>query len=81
MAPKAYVHAVIDNFSRRTLAWTVAGCFEPMNNHDVLARAARPLVALTKADVFMDSGVENINGYVDPIFDGGPCSGSSLKLT
>jgi putative transposase len=66
---RAYVHAVIDNFSRRILAWTVAGHLDPMNTHDVLTRAAGPLVAST--NVFMDSGVENLNGDVDPLFDGG----------
>ena len=68
---KAYVHAVIDNFSRRILAWTIAGRLDPMNTHDVLTRAAGHLVASTKADAFMDSGVENLNGDVDPLFDGG----------
>jgi putative transposase len=66
---KAYVHAVIDNFSRRILAWTVAGRLDPMNTHDVLTRAAGHLVAST--NVFMDSGVENLNDEVDPLFDGG----------
>ena len=64
---KAYVHAVIDNFSRRILAWTVAGRLDPMNTHDVLTRAAGHLVAST--NVFMDSGVENLNGDVDPLFE------------
>jgi putative transposase len=66
---KAYVHAVIDNFSRRILAWTVAGRLDPMNTCDVLSRAARHLNAATKADVFMDSGVENLNADVDSLFD------------
>ncbi len=56
------VHAVIDNFSRRILAWAIAGRLDPMNTRDVLTRAAGHLVASTKADVFMDSGVENLNG-------------------
>ena len=64
---KAYVHAVIDNFSRRILAWTVAGRLDPMNTHDVLTRAAGHLVAST--NVFMDSGVEHLNGDVDPLFE------------
>jgi hypothetical protein len=59
----------IDNFSRRILAWTLAGRLDPMNTHDVLTRAAGHLVAST--NVFMDSGVENLNGEVDPLFDGG----------
>jgi putative transposase len=67
---KAYVHAVIDNFSRRILAWTVADRLDPMNTHDVLTRAAGNLAESAKADVFMDSGVENLNGDVDPLFEG-----------
>jgi putative transposase len=67
---KAYVHAVIDNFSRKVLAWTVAGRLDPMNTHGVLTRAAGNLPASTKADVFMESGVENLNGDVAPLFDG-----------
>jgi transposase InsO family protein len=42
---KAYVHAVIDNFSRRILAWAVAGRLDPMNTHTVLMQAARNLIA------------------------------------
>jgi putative transposase len=68
---KAYVHAAIDKFSRRILAWTVAGHLEPMNTHDVLTRAASHLAASAKADVLMVSGVENLSGDVDPLFDGG----------
>jgi putative transposase len=67
---KAYVHAVIDNFSRRILAWTVAGHLDPMNTRDVLGTAAESLGTTTKASVFMDSGVENLNGAVDMVFDG-----------
>ena len=67
---KAYVHAVIDNFSRKILAWTVAGRLDPMNTHEVLTRAAGNLAAPAVADVFMDSGVENLNGDVDPLFEG-----------
>jgi transposase InsO family protein len=67
---KAYVHAVIDNFSRRILAWTVAGRLDPMNTHAVLTRAAANLDATTKADVLMDSGVENLNSHVDEVFEG-----------
>ncbi|HEY6398709.1 MAG TPA: DDE-type integrase/transposase/recombinase [Solirubrobacteraceae bacterium] len=44
---KAYIHAVIDNFSRRILAWTVADHLDPMNTRDVLTRAAGPRVAST----------------------------------
>jgi hypothetical protein len=42
-----------------------------MNTHAVLTTAAGNLAASTKADVFMDSGVENLNGDVDPLSEGG----------
>ena len=38
---KAYVHAVIDNFSRRILAWRVADTFAPVNSVAVLVDAGR----------------------------------------
>jgi putative transposase len=37
---KAYVHAVIDNFSRRILAWRVADTFAPVNSVVVLVEAS-----------------------------------------
>jgi len=60
---------VIDNFSRRILAWTVAGHLHPMNTHKVLVQAVKRLAGETGADVVMDSGVENLNGAVDDLFD------------
>jgi transposase InsO family protein len=66
---KAYVHAVIDNYSRRILAWTVANHLDAMNTHEVLERAANHLAGSSCADVVMDSGVENLNGAVDTLFD------------
>jgi len=68
---KAYLHAVIDNYSRRILAWTVADRLDPMNTRDVLVRAASNLERSTKAEVYMDSGVENLNASVDPLFGEG----------
>ena len=37
----AYRHAVIDNFSRRILAWRVADTFAPVNSVAVLLDASR----------------------------------------
>lgn len=37
---RAYVHAVIDNFSRKILAWTVSRRLEPGNTVAVLLEAA-----------------------------------------
>jgi transposase InsO family protein len=38
---RAYLHAVIDNFSRRILAWRVAETFAPVNSVAVLVEASR----------------------------------------
>jgi transposase InsO family protein len=63
---KAYLHAVIDNYSRRILAWTVAETLNPVNTCFVLEQAASWLTdSATK--VYMDSGVENLNKEVDKV--------------
>ena len=65
---KAYIHAVIDNFSRKILAWTVAARLDPTATCGVLVQAgqhlapADPRPAIT---VMADSGVENVNAAVD----------------
>jgi hypothetical protein len=67
---KAYVHAVIDNFSRRILAWTVEAKLSPSSTCRVLGAAARSMDGGARtADVFMDGGSENVNGAVDRVFD------------
>ena len=66
---RVYLHAVIDNFSRRILAWCVEERLNPMNTFRVLSEAATGLPSGT-AQVYMDSGIENVNGVVDPLFDG-----------
>ena len=38
---RAYLHAVIDNFSRRILAWRVADTFAPVNSVAVLLEASQ----------------------------------------
>jgi transposase InsO family protein len=65
---KAYLHAVIDNFSRRILAWTVAANLDPMNTCNVLRHAANCL-GNSVAKVYMDSGVENLNKHVDNLLE------------
>jgi hypothetical protein len=67
---KAYVHAVIDNFSRRILAWTVDDRINPGSTGRILVAAAKSLVpGLKETDVFMDGGRENVNDEVDGVFD------------
>ena len=62
---KAYIHAVIDNYSRKVLAWTVAERLEPTATCQVLFAAGKHLVCAGQPLVYADSGVENVNGVVD----------------
>jgi transposase InsO family protein len=66
---KAYLHAVIDNYSRKILAWTVAERLNPMNTCYVLQQAAACL-SKPETKVYMDSGVENLNKNVDKLLEG-----------
>jgi putative transposase len=69
---RAYLHAVIDNFSRRILAWRVAETFAPVNSVAVLVevgRAATP--SETTPVVLADGGVENVNAQVDELITSG----------
>jgi putative transposase len=69
---RAYLHAVIDNFSRRILAWRVSETFAPVNRVAVLldaSRAAAP--SETTPVVLADAGVENVNAQVDDLITTG----------
>jgi transposase InsO family protein len=69
---RAYLHAVIDNFSRRILGWRVSDTFAPVNSVSVLldaSRAAAPSDAIPV--VLADAGVENVNAQVDALIDAG----------
>jgi putative transposase len=69
---RAYLHAVIDNFSRRILAWRVADTFAPVNSVAVLLEASRGATRSTSAPVVVaDAGVENVNAQVDELIDTG----------
>jgi hypothetical protein len=69
---RAYLHAVIDNFSRRILAWRVAKTFAPGNSVAVLLEASRGATCSASAPVVLaDAGVENVNAQVDELIDTG----------
>ncbi len=72
---KAYVYAVIDNFSRRILAFRVSERFEVANTVAVLADAAGKAVTACRATdapmLVVDGGVENFNRGVDELVDNG----------
>jgi len=60
---------IIDNFSRRILAWRLAARLEPQTTCQLLTEAARNLPAEAgSATVVADSGLENVNGEVDSLF-------------
>jgi transposase InsO family protein len=69
---RTYLHAVIDNFSRRILAWRVADTFAPVNSVAVLLDATRGATRSTRAPlVLSDAGVENVNAQVDALIQAG----------
>ena len=69
---RAYLHAVIDNFSRRILAWRVAETFAPVNSVAVLVEAGRAATpSETTPVVLADAGVENVNAHVDELITTG----------
>jgi putative transposase len=66
------VHAVIDNFSRRILAWRVADTFAPVNSVAVLVEASREKTpSATTPVVLADAGVENVNAQIDDLITTG----------
>jgi transposase InsO family protein len=69
---RAYLHAVIDNFSRRILAWRVANTFAPVNSVAVLLEASRGATHSASTPVVLaDAGVENVNAQVDALIAAG----------
>ena len=69
---RAYLHAVIDNFSRRVLAWRVADTFAPATSVAVLLDATRGATRSASAPVVLaDAGVENVNAEVDALIETG----------
>jgi transposase InsO family protein len=66
---KAYLHGVIDNFSRRILAWRLELRLSPTTTCEILTEAGKNLD--TTPTVIADSGVENVNSEVDQLVEGG----------
>ena len=67
---KAYLHAIIDNFSRRVLAWRVNDTFIPAVTAELLVEAGREIEEI-KPQLLVDGGVENYNSAVDKLVDSG----------
>ena len=69
---RTYLHACIDNFSRRILAWKLAEQLSPLTTCELLRDAAQYLGADdTTPELYADSGIENVNGDVDALVDAG----------
>lgn len=69
---RAYRHAVIDNDSRRILAWRVADRATAANSVAVLMEAnGQATSPESTRDVLADGGVENANAQVDALVEAG----------
>jgi transposase InsO family protein len=68
---RAYLHAVIDNYSRRILSWTLEERLGSGGTCQILREAVIQLNDCPgHAIVVADSGSENVNGAVDDLLDG-----------
>ncbi len=67
---KVYLHAVIDNFSRKILGWELAERVAGKTTTGVLEQAAKFLSDEDDVTLMTDSGVENVNEVVDDFLDG-----------
>jgi putative transposase len=69
---RTYLHAIIDNFSRRILAWQLAEKLSPLTTCELLRDAAQYLGAYdTTPEPYADSGIENVNGDVNALVNDG----------
>jgi len=69
---KVYLHAVIDNFSRRILAWRLVDHFDPATSVAILVEAGRAAEAGAPVPTLLaDAGVENKNKDVDELIASG----------
>ena len=67
---RAYLHAIIDNFSRRILSWKVSGTFDPSITAELLLDASKGLLN-QQPTLLADGGVENFNSAVDELVGSG----------
>jgi putative transposase len=69
---RAYLYAVIDNFSRRILAWRVSEQFNPGNTVAILLDATHTGTESNAPPTLLaDQGVENVNARVDELIESG----------
>jgi transposase InsO family protein len=68
---RTYLHAVIDNYSRRILSWTLQERLGSGGTCQILREAVVELDDCPDhAIVVADAGCENVNGAVDDLLDG-----------
>ncbi len=67
---RAYIHAIIDNFSRRVLAWNVSDTFNPAVTAYLLRKSLEGSTTSIPT-LMVDGGIENFNASVDAIVDEG----------
>ena len=67
---RLYLHGVLDNYSRKLLAWQLTTKLEPTTTCRVLMAAGKHLAGEVPTFV-ADSGVENVNGEVDELLNTG----------
>jgi transposase InsO family protein len=58
---RVYVRAVIDNFSRRIMAWNISASFDPESTAKLLLNAAQSMNPPGVPSVMTDGGGENFN--------------------
>lgn len=67
---RAFIQAVIDNFSRYVLAWKVLPNISGLGTKNLLKRALKKIkVSKMKPKVISDNGVENVNSDVDELIN------------
>ena len=72
---KVYLHAVIDNFSRRILAWRATEAFAVATTVAILRDAVNGALARAERPTLVaDAGVENVNAEVDDLIEAGMLS-------
>ena len=67
---RLYLHGVLDNYSRKLLAWQLTTKLEPTTTCRVLMAAGKHLAGEVPTFV-ADSGVENVNAKLDELLDTG----------
>jgi transposase InsO family protein len=69
---RVYLHAIIDNFSRRILAWRLADRFESASTIAVPAEAGNAVFGTASPPTLLaDAGVEYKNDSVNALIDSG----------